>query len=145
MTAEPTLREKVAQARADWYEVALGHGEKTGHELQEQEAYGRVRAFDIVLDMIDGTAPEVSPSASEGLWEKITSGGRVIYWRRYVRGGYLTAQHGASGWGWKHYSGKLRSPALGNLVLAESSEPVMNGRLAMEAADRHVNSTVEIS
>lgn len=50
-----SLRERVAQARADYYEQAIGHGELTVPEVQEAEAYGRVRAYDEVLAMIDET------------------------------------------------------------------------------------------
>ena len=54
MTALDSLREQVRQARSDYYEQALGHGEKAGHEEQEARAYGRVEAYDDVLRMLDG-------------------------------------------------------------------------------------------
>jgi hypothetical protein len=43
------LREQVQQARNDYYEQALGHGELTGHEEQEARTYGRVEMCDEVL------------------------------------------------------------------------------------------------
>ncbi len=54
------LREQVQQARNDYYEQAIGHGELSGHEEQEARAYGRVEMCDEVLGWLAGTG-EVTP------------------------------------------------------------------------------------
>ena len=41
-----------------YYEQACGHGEMTGHEAQEERAYGRVLAYDEVLAAMDRTEQE---------------------------------------------------------------------------------------
>lgn len=52
------LRQQVQQARKDYYDQAIGHGELTGHDEQEARAFGRVEAYDEVLGWLAGTATE---------------------------------------------------------------------------------------
>ena len=55
------LGQQVQQARNDYYEQAIGHGELPGHEEQEARAYGRVEMCDEVLGWLAGT-----PAPGEG-------------------------------------------------------------------------------
>lgn len=46
------LRQQVQQARDDYDEAANDHGDMTGHEAQQERAFGRVEALDEVLGML---------------------------------------------------------------------------------------------
>lgn len=60
-TEPASLRQQVQQARDDYDEQAADHGDLTGHEAQQERAYGRVEMCDEVLGWLAGT-----PAAGEG-------------------------------------------------------------------------------
>ena len=52
------FRRAIKRDRDLYYEQATGHGDLSGHEAQEERAYGRVLAYDEVLAAMDRTEQE---------------------------------------------------------------------------------------